>query len=106
MTRAAPKAVVVIASHRAEISSAGVHPKHHTIVATVRNTLVQPDFSFDLVDDATFSEGLHAMNLTAANVSRYRTASGMLQTVLRRCLATDPMLRVPPWQISTISAHD
>src|SRR5262249_32873263 len=83
ISKAASSAILIVASSEAELASAGIHRKQHTIVVTRRNAFrSEPDIIVDLVDDATFHEGLRRMGVDTSRIAQLRHESGLSQTVL------------------------
>ncbi len=96
---AATSLIAVLASREAELTSAGLHERQHTIVVTKRSAIGEddPEVKLDLVDEITFRDALREMGVDDARIDRLDHESGHSLTVLRRRLATIDAIKQPPW---------
>ncbi len=97
-TKASSGFIAIVASVDAELESAGIHRRQHTVVVTRRNAIEgDPDIRLDLLSDETFRAGLEAMGLADDRVERLKHESGHSITVLRRRLSSIPAIKTPIW---------
>jgi addiction module HigA family antidote len=90
--------IPVVFTEEAERELGGAHRQFHTIIVHPRNAIeVKPDIALDMLTHEAFRTALAAMKIGEHEADVLGRESGHSPSILRRRLAQNPAVRIPPW---------